>query len=158
MPPGVALALVGMAAAGGLLVGCGSSGGSSAEDGAGSGPIEVTDVWIRPTPPVGNLGAFYFIITNTGSDVDRLVGVDSPRCEMVELHQTEVEDGTASMGPAGPDDLVVAPDAQVRFEPLGLHAMCLGLTDPVVEGELVPLTLSFETAGPIRAEAVAADR
>ncbi|MFV0260196.1 MAG: copper chaperone PCu(A)C [Acidimicrobiales bacterium] len=142
----------------GVLTGCGSTDDPSAPAGAATGPLEVTDAWIRPTPPVGNLGAFYFTITNSGAETDRLVAVTSPRCEVVELHRTDVEAGTASMNPAGPDDLVVDPGASLRFEPLSLHAMCLGLTEPVVDGETIPITLEFEIADPVSVAAAAADR
>ena len=40
----------------------------------GSGSIEVTDAWARPTPPVAETAALYVSFENGASSDDRLVG------------------------------------------------------------------------------------
>ncbi|MGI9596178.1 MAG: copper chaperone PCu(A)C [Acidimicrobiales bacterium] len=123
--------------------------------GGGDGGIAVDDPWIRPTPPGAESTAFYATITNDSEVDDRLVAVGSPLCSMAEVHLTSMDDGVMSMAPAGTDELAVAKDESLRLEPGGLHVMCMGLTDSVVEGDGVMLTLEFETSDPVEIEAVA---
>ena len=57
-----------------------------------------------------------------------------------------------SMAPATPADLFIANDASLNLEPGGLHIMCVGLVEPLVEGETVLLELTFDTSGVITFE------
>jgi copper(I)-binding protein len=47
------------------------------------------------------------------------------------------------------DAVVVAPGTTVRAEPGGLHLMLVDLKTPLVEGSLVPLVLTFKSAGEV---------
>ncbi len=155
-------------AAGALtLAACGGSssagtGDSSVDPSAvvsASGEVEVGGAWIRPTPPISNIGAFYLTIRNDGASPDRLVGATAPRCAEIEIHQTETdEDDVASMGEATADQLTIEAGRSLVFEPSGLHVMCLGLDEPVEAGQLVTLTVELERAGPVTVEAVAENR
>lgn len=157
----VALAIAGSV----LLSACGGDGDADTGD-AGDRPsaaggadgVVVTDAWIRPTPPVSNIGAFYLTVHNDGQDPDGIVSASAPRCAEIEIHQTTTVDGVASMDRATGAELTIEPGRSVVFEPSGLHVMCLGLDEPVVDGEQVELTIEFERAGPIRVEAVAENR
>ncbi|MEM9560999.1 MAG: copper chaperone PCu(A)C [Actinomycetota bacterium] len=140
-----------------VALGVAACGGAGADTAAGD-ELVVSDAWIRPTPPITNVGAFYLTIRN-GADVsDRLLAASSPRCAEIELHQTTTVDGVASMSLAGVEELTVAVGAELVFEPNGLHVMCLGLDEPVVEGEEVPLTVEFETSGSRTVQAAAENR
>lgn len=122
------------------------------------GVVSVVDPWIRPTPPITNVGAFYFTLANRSPDPDRLLGASSPRCAQTEIHRTDTVDGVASMRPADPEDLMVAPGEDLVFEPNGLHLMCLGLDRPVEADDQVPLTLEFEHHDPLTLAAPADER
>ena len=55
---------------------------------AASGPqIKVDGVWGRPSPMMTNAGAFYMMISNSGTEADKLVSGQSPSCGTVELHE-----------------------------------------------------------------------
>lgn len=110
---------------------------------AGSGEISVADA--RVPVPAGANGAAYMTLTNGGDTADRLVAVSSDVAESVELHQTTTQDGSMSMQPV--DSVEVPPGGEAVLEPGGLHAMLVGMTRELVEGDTVDLTLTFENAG-----------
>jgi copper(I)-binding protein len=134
-----------------ILVGC-----TSGDDGTAS--MALADPWTRPTAPGAESTAMYLTVTNGTDTEDRLVGAASPQCAMVELHRSVDNDGVMSMRPAQADELTVAAGAQLRLEPGGLHLMCMGLTEPVADGDSVDFTLVFEQAGEIYAAAQAESR
>lgn len=121
-----------------LGVGCGSNEPT---------PLSVDDAWTRPTPPGSEVAAFYLAIDNGTEDDDQLLSASSPRCETTELHRSEVVDDLMQMGPATADDLKVEAKSVVMFEPTGLHVMCVGLDEPIVDGDRIELTLEFAKAG-----------
>jgi periplasmic copper chaperone A len=135
-------------------VGCGGAGsGATTVDG-----VTIGDVWIRPTPPVTNVGAFYLTVRNGAPQPDRVVAASSPRCAEIEIHRTDMVDGVAAMNPAEAADLEVPAGGELRFDPTGLHVMCLGLDEPVVAGDRIDLTVRLEIAGDVTVEAVAENR
>jgi copper(I)-binding protein len=143
-------------AAGAVLVGLAGCGGDGPA--VDDGGVLLADAWIRPTPPVTNVGAFYLVVRNGTARPDRVVGASSPRCAEMEIHRTETVDGVSSMGPADRGDLDLEAGSELVFEPSGLHVMCLGLDRPVVEGDRIPLTIELEGAGSRAIEAVAENR
>jgi len=151
------IAVIALAVAGLTVFGCGSSG---VDDGNGeAGSVVVVDPWIRPTPPISNVGAIYMRVRNEGDEPDTVLGVSAARCDVMEIHQTTVVNGVASMSEATTADLVLGPGQSLVFQPSGLlHVMCLGLDEPVVDGEIVTLTVELEQAGPLTVEALAENR
>lgn len=114
--------------------------------------IDVGDPWARPTAPGAESAAFYATFTNdTGAD-DLLNDWYSASCQEIQVHNTTLTDGVMSMAPATPADLFIANDASLILEPGGLHIMCVGLVEPLVEGETVLLELTFDTSGVITFE------
>ncbi len=95
-------------------------------------------------------GAGYMTITNNGDTPDRLISVkaDFP---MVQMHASVEKDGIAKMVHLH-DGIELLPGETVTLAPGGLHVMFMGLTEPLVEGEMVPATLIFETAGELDME------
>lgn len=137
-----------------LVLAAGACGGA-----ATGGRVALVDAWIRPTPPVTNVGAFYLRIVNGSATDDRVVGASSPHCAEVEIHQTDTDDdGVASMRLAEGSDLLVAAGEDLVFEPSGLHVMCLGLDQPVVDGARLSLTVELAEIGPLTVEAAAENR
>ncbi len=114
--------------------------------------VSIDDPWARPTAPSANNAAFYGILANDADDDDRLVGAASDRCGVTEIHQTTMEDGVMSMSEASADLLAVPSGETLTLEPGGLHVMCMQVTSPLVEGETVELTLTFEQAGELVVE------
>lgn len=112
-------------------------------------PITVENPFVFETPAMARAGGGFLTITNTGAEPDTLLGVeaDFPK---VEIHETRVADGRATMRPAGA--LEIAPGETLSLAPGGLHVMFMGLSDPFEAGETVPVTLLFDKAGAVAVE------
>lgn len=132
-------ALVTACALSGAMVGACSSGDS--------GDLTVAEAWTRATPPGAEVAAFYLTVDNGADTPDELLSATSPRCAMAELHRSEVVDDLMQMGPATAQDLTVDAGQEMVFEPTGLHVMCMGMTEPIVDGDQIELTLEFANAG-----------
>jgi hypothetical protein len=61
-----------------------------------------------------------------------------------------VNDGVMTMRPVV-DGLIIAPGSNLKFAPGGYHLMFVDLNAPLRQGEQVPVTLTFERAGAIKA-------
>ena len=112
---------------------------------AGSSGLELTDAWARSSPSVADTGAFYVTISNGGSGDDVLLSAESDRCHTALLHNTVIEDDVMTM--VHVESLVVPSDDVLVMEPGGLHVMCTGLSQPLVTGETIDVTLTFAGAG-----------
>ena len=113
------------------------------------GGLAVVDAWARPTPAGASEAAIYVVIENRDAPDDRLVGAASPRCMVVTPHLTRIDDGIASMEAADEDVLGLGRGETVAMEPNGLHLMCLGLDEPLVDGDEIELELRFGSRRPI---------
>ncbi|TVQ56176.1 MAG: copper chaperone PCu(A)C [Rhodobacteraceae bacterium] len=91
--------------------------------------------------------AAYMSIANTGETADRLIDARAPIARRVEIHTHIMEDGVAKMRRI--EGVEIAAGETVTLEPGGLHVMLMGLTGPMDDGDLLPLTLVFEQAGEI---------
>lgn len=90
----------------------------------------------------------YLAISNDGAQADRLMGVSSAIAKSVSLHQSRVDaNGVASMSPV--EALEIPAKETVLLEPGGYHIMFMGLTGRFAEGDMLPVTLTFEKAGAI---------
>jgi len=117
---------------------------------AAQGPgIEVERPWSRAT--FAKTGAAYLTIVNRGGAADALIAVSSPAAGKAMVHTTIMAEGVMKMRPALPVEL--AAGATVKLAPGGLHIMLMGLKGPLAEGDVVPITLTFEKAGAIAVEA-----
>lgn len=110
--------------------------------------------WARATPPGATVGAVYLRIDG-GVTPDRLLGASTPRALRVEFHRVETTAGMVRMRQA--DAIDVPAGSRVEFAPQGLHLMLMGLASPLRVGEVLPLTLRFESAGVLALEAQVRD-
>lgn len=114
-----------------------------------AGDLVLTQPWSRAAGQ-GGTGAGFLTIRNAGTVPDRLVSATTPAAGRVELH-THVRDGDIMrMRPMAAIDL--PPGQAVTLQPSGLHLMLIGLTQPLRQGETVPVALSFERAGTVQVE------
>jgi copper(I)-binding protein len=111
---------------------------------SGSDGVVVDDPWGRSAPMVANNGAFY--MTLKGGDVDdRLVSAYASVCGATELHQTIVTDGVMMMQQAE-GGIEIPAGGEAALEPGGYHVMCINKDAEFKVGDIIPLTLTFETA------------
>ena len=110
--------------------------------------IEVEKAWSRAAMQ-GHVGVVYLTIVDNGA-ADRLTGVSSPVAEKAELHESFSEGGVAKMRPVG--SLPVEQGKPVVLAPGSYHIMLMGLKQPLKQGEVFPITLSFANAGQLTAQ------
>ena len=129
------------------LAACSPSGTNENHAGEHAAPheagITITNAALRPPLPGRTMAAAYFTLNNN-SEADRLLSVESPISERVEIHTHLNEDGVMKMRKL--DGLDLAAGETTAFKPGGHHIMLFDttLTDAATE---VPLTLNFEKAG-----------
>lgn len=120
---------------------------------SGGGGIEASGVWGRESPSTAQNGAFYLELRNDGGD-DALVAVQSAACSRVELHESSMDDhDVMSMEHVEGGRIPLPAGETVSLAPGGLHIMCVGVVEPFVSGERIPLVLQFEQHEPLEVEA-----
>lgn len=135
--PGAAAWLAAACLAGGLF-GCGHE--TTDITPADTRPT-VADPWIRAAPPTARVLAGYMVVENPGTSAVTLVGASSPVAAMVEIHETVVRDGVASMERR--PELLVPAGGQLVLEPGGAHLMFMQPSAVPGAGETVPVTLKL---------------
>ena len=116
-----------------LLAACGA---------AGSGELQVNDVWARPGLAGGN-GAIFFVIDNPGA-ADLLLSASSDVADAVEMHKTIMQEGNMQMVQ---QMNVPVPTGETVFKPGDLHVMLIGLKNDLKVGDTFSVTLNFEKNG-----------
>ncbi len=112
------------------------------------GQMRVSDAFARATVVKQTAGAAYLQLENLGKTADKLVQVKSSVAETVELHTMLMEQDVMRMRQI--DDLPVPANGKVGMKPgAGAHVMFLGLKQPLVAGQEIPMTLVFEKAGQV---------
>lgn len=113
-----------------------------------AGNLLISTMWSRATPGGAKVAGGYMTITNNGSAADRLVSLTSPVSGSATVHEMAEVKGVMTMRPLE-QGLTIAPGASVTLAPGGLHLMFTELKQPLKEGELLPVKLVFEKAGPV---------
>ncbi len=120
--------------------------------------LRAEDAWSRPAMAMaghegGGMGAVFVTLINDGDASDRLLSAQCEVADVVELHETRVEDNVARMQPvAGGID--VPARGRVALKPGGYHIMLMGLRRPLMAGDRFPVVLQFERSGALTVEAV----
>jgi periplasmic copper chaperone A len=115
--------------------------------------IEITRPWIRTSAGENRQTGGFFTATNKGREADRLVAAASPAATKVEIHQIKVIGYGIRMRPME-KGLGLPPDTAITLKPRGYHLLFLELKAPLVQGQRVPVTLTFEKAGTQQIEMV----
>jgi copper(I)-binding protein len=102
--------------------------------------IAVSDAWVRGTVS-GQMATGAFMQLKAPDDAV-LVSASSPVAGVVEIHEMKLEGGVMRMGAI--KRLALPAGKTVDLKPGGYHVMLMELTQPLKEGETVPVTLTFE--------------
>jgi hypothetical protein len=113
--------------------------------------VSITKAWARATPGGATVGAAYGEIRNDGAEADTLVSATSPAAGRVEIHTHAHEDGVMKMRRL--EKLEIPAKGSVTLAPGGHHIMLFDLAGPLKAGDRLSLTLTFEKAGALSAEA-----
>ena len=107
-------------------------------------PVTVSAAWARATAPGMAVAAVYLTLVG-GTAADRLVGAETSRAGMAQIHVVSAAEGMARMRQT--EGVDVPARKSVALAPQGTHIMLMDLPRPLVAGEHFPLTLQFERAG-----------
>lgn len=112
----------------------------------GVAAVQVADAICRPTPNGRQATGCY--LTLTASRNDTLLSVESPVGALAQIHSSNLENNMMIMYEmkAG---LPLPAGQAVSLAPGGNHIMLLGVKEPLVTGDSVPLTLTFASARPM---------
>jgi copper(I)-binding protein len=116
--------------------------------------IEVHDAYVIQGMPGGPTAAAFMVIHNHGGAPDRLIGVRSEISELTELHTHVTDDNGVMQMVEVTDGLDLPTDGEILMQRGGHHVMFMGVTAPIEDGAVVPITLIFETAGEFVVEAI----
>ncbi|MGZ9101038.1 MAG: copper chaperone PCu(A)C [Brevundimonas sp.] len=133
-----------------MLAAC-NSGERAPEPGAPT--VTVADALCRPTPKGRRMTGCYMTLTASGAD--RLVSVESPDANLVQIHESRMESNMMMMRQLR-DGLPLAAGQATPLEPGGNHLMLLGVKEPLAAGDTVSLKLTFATAAPVEVTAAVA--
>ncbi|WDS35787.1 copper chaperone PCu(A)C [Pseudoxanthomonas sp.] len=115
--------------------------------GATPAGVQVSNAWMRATPPQAPTAAGYLTVTNHGSQPDRLLSISSDAAERVELHSNDMQGGVMRMRRL--DDGVALPaGGSIALAPSGTHLMFIAPRRPLLAGQVVTATLRFAHAAP----------
>lgn len=129
-------------------------------------PFYISGGWARPTvfrDPMGDdhrsdeqshtaeatpemmgpdVSAGYFTLVNAGDSDDTLIAASTPTATVTELH-TMIMEGDVMRMREIEGGVAIPAGGAVTFQPGAEHIMFIGLTEPLVEGTAIPLTLTF---------------
>ncbi|QQR38811.1 copper chaperone PCu(A)C [Devosia rhizoryzae] len=112
------------------------------------GDLQLNGPFARATLPNAPVAGGFVTIVNTGSEDDRLISATAEIAKDTQIHEMAMEGDVMKMRQL-PDGLVIPAGGSVTLEPGGYHLMMMGLSAPLVEGETVPVVLTFEKAGTV---------
>jgi copper(I)-binding protein len=102
--------------------------------------VKVDDPWVRATvAQQTSTGAFMLLTAQSDS---KLVGAASPVAEHLELHKMTMENDIMKMRQI--PELALVAGQPVALEPGGYHIMLINLNKQISEGNVIPMTLTFE--------------
>jgi periplasmic copper chaperone A len=102
--------------------------------------VAVTDAWVRGTV-VGQKVTGAFMQLKSATDT-ALVAAASPAAKFAEIHEMKMDGGMMKMNAI--ERLPLAAGKAVELKPGSYHVMLFDLDAPLKEGDVVPLTLTFE--------------
>lgn len=120
---------------------------SFAQDAARLGDLAIEKPWARASIGISRPAAAYLSIRNDGIDNDTLMIVSTPVSGMADVHSMSLNNGIMSM--AATEPIIIPAGGTITLAPGGLHIMMMNLRKPLIKGESIDLTLSFNRAGKI---------
>ncbi len=114
--------------------------------------IMIKDAYARTSVKGGKSGAAFMQIMNHGTEADRLLSVSSDSAMRTELHaHKETGDGVMQMLEVE-DGIEIPAGGMHALARGGDHVMFMGLTEDMLDGGSVTVTLTFEHAGDMTVE------
>lgn len=116
-----------------------------------AGDLQIIHPHIPQPPATAKAAGGFMAIVNTGAEPDRLIAVETGIAAKAAVHESKVDaDGVGTMSHVPALDIPAG--ATVSLEHGGYHIMFMGLTGPLIEGEMHKAVLIFERAGRVEIE------
>ena len=113
-----------------------------------AGDIAVIDPFARVARPGAPTGAIFMVLHNQGTLDDRLIGASTPAAEIAQIHTHIDNNGVMRMREIKAGVPLPAGERHA-FARGGDHVMLMGVTEKLVDGDALSLTLMFENAGAV---------
>lgn len=104
--------------------------------------VVVQDPYVRLAPPNAPATGAFMVIKNNGDKDTKVVKAENPASRVTELHTNLNEGGVMKMRPVQSVDIKAKGEAVLK--PGGLHVMLIDLKAAMKEGDVVPITLTFD--------------
>jgi copper(I)-binding protein len=124
---------------------------------ASAADLTIEQVWSRATAPGAATGAVFAELSNVGTTPDQLIGAEvaSTIVDKVEVHlSSKGADGVMRMAPVAAVEIPAG--GGVALKPGSYHIMLIGLKQPLIEGQKLPVTLIFAKAGKVETKSIIA--
>jgi copper(I)-binding protein len=103
--------------------------------------VTISDAWARASRPGQEVGAAYMTLTST--DWGCLTKVTSKAAGTIEMHEMSMDKDVMKMRML--EHVELPAGKPVKLAPGGMHLMLFDLKKPLVAGEKLELTLTFES-------------
>lgn len=104
--------------------------------------VVVQDPYVRLAPPNAPATGAFMVIKNNGDKDIKVVKAENPASKVTELHTHLNEGGVMKMRPVQSVDIKAKGEAVLK--PGGLHVMLIDLKAAMKEGDIVPITFTFD--------------
>lgn len=107
---------------------------------AGCDGLQIKDGWVPTAPPGATVMAGYLSLINSGKKALTVTAVSGKDFDDVGFHKTVIEGGMSKMLML--DNVSIAPQQTVRFEPNGMHLMLFSPKRAFKAGDTLRLAFS----------------
>ncbi|MCC5947907.1 MAG: copper chaperone PCu(A)C [Nitriliruptoraceae bacterium] len=143
--------LVALLAVGLVLAACG---GDDVDLDAGTPDVQLVGP-AQATAPVAGASILVFELANTGDGDDQLTAATTDVALGIEIHETRLDDGRASMVEL--EEVALPAGSTIRSRSGGLHLMMIVPDDSVVVGTTFEMTLEFARSAPMTVDVLVGD-
>jgi len=112
------------------------------------GDLVIEHAWSRAT--TGQNGAAFMAIENHGKEADKLIAISTTLSDAPMMHASYMEGDVMKMRMV--DGIDVPANGSVELKPGSFHIMLMGLKAPLKEGQMFPMTLTFQKTGKVEVE------
>ena len=102
----------------------------------------VKDPYVRLAPPNAPTTGAFMVIKNVGNADRELVKAESPMAKTAELHNHINDNGVMKMREVQSIDIKA--NSQAELKPGSYHIMLIDMKQALKEGDIVPITLTFD--------------
>lgn len=113
-----------------------------------AGDLTIDGYWAKAMLPGQPVAGGFLKLTNNGTADDILISASSPKSGRLELHEMAMKGDVMEMREIK-GGIVVPAGQSVELAPGGLHLMFFEVSEAFKQGDMVPVTLTFEKSGKV---------